>query len=69
MVAIYGYNRPPLTCLQPHCPFTDPSKFLEQFDMAKSSYAGPFLGLIVFFVVIRLAGYFVLSLKLRHIRA
>ena len=69
MVAIYGYNRPPLSCSQLFCPFTDPSKFLEQFDMANSSYFSPFLGLIVCFLVIRLAGYFVLSLKLRQIRS
>ena len=69
MVSIYGYNRPPLSCSKTFCPFTDASQFLEQLDMANSSYFWSLFGLFACFFVIRLTGYFVLYFKLRHLRA
>ncbi|KAI9554257.1 ABC protein [Daphnia sinensis] len=68
MLAIYGDERPPLTCSQPYCHFRYALKFLEQFDLDQSSYYLSVVGLLVFFLVIRVAGYVVLRFKLRHVR-
>lgn len=68
MLSIYGYDRPPLTCSQPYCHFRYADKFLEQFDFAQSSYYLSVVGLLVFFFVVRVAGYIVLRFKLRHVR-
>ncbi|XP_045029361.1 ATP-binding cassette sub-family G member 1 isoform X2 [Daphnia magna] len=68
MLSIYGGERAPLTCSQPYCHFRYAQKFLEQFDLAQSSYYLSVVGLLVFFFVIRVAGYVVLRFKLRHVR-
>lgn len=69
MLAIYGYDRPPLVCSQPYCHFRYSQKFLQQFDLADNSYVWSIVGLLVTFLIIRLAGYFVLRFKLRHVRS
>lgn len=69
MVSIYGYNRPPLSCSLAYCHFRYSSKFMEHFDLAESCYLWPLIGLLTCFIVIRLAAYFVLRFKLRHVRA
>ena len=69
MLAIYGNDRPPLTCSQPYCHYRYADKFLEQFDLGQSSYYLSVVGLLVFFVLIRVAGYVVLRFKLRHVRS
>ncbi|XP_057375091.1 ATP-binding cassette sub-family G member 1-like [Daphnia carinata] len=68
MLAIYGDERAPLTCSQPYCHFRYAEKFLEQFDLDQSSYRLSIVGLLIFFIVIRVAGYVVLRFKLRHVR-
>ena len=68
MVAIYSFDRPPLSCSLPYCPFRYPEKFLAQFDMADSSYMWCTIALVISFVVIRILGYVVLRFRLRHVR-
>ncbi len=68
MVATYGFDRPPLTCSQAYCHFRYAQKFLEQFDLGQSSYYMSVVGLLIFFILIRVAGYIVLRFKLRHVR-
>ncbi|XP_046639058.1 ATP-binding cassette sub-family G member 1-like [Daphnia pulicaria] len=68
MVATYGFDRPPLTCSQAYCHFRYAQKFLEQFDLGQSSYYMSVVGLLIFFILIRVAGYVVLRFKLRHVR-
>jgi hypothetical protein len=68
MLAIYDYGRPSIDCFQPYCYFRSPYKLLEQFDMAQSSYLICIAGLLVYFVAMRFAGYFLLRFKLRSMR-
>lgn len=65
MLSIYDYNRPPLNCSQPYCHYRLPDKLLEKYDMADSSYYLCIVGMLVNFVVLRLAGYVFLRLKLK----
>ena len=68
MLAIYGYNRPPLSCSKMYCHYRSPNNFLEQFDMAESSYYWSVIGMMSFFLVVRFIGYFALSFKLKSMR-
>jgi len=68
LVAIYGLERAPLTCSQPYCHFRFPGKFLEQFDMADSLYLCSILSLLLCFLLVRMAAFFVLKWKLSRIR-
>jgi hypothetical protein len=68
MLAIYDYDRPPLECDQPYCYFRSPYKFLENFAMEQSSYLICITGMLAYFVVLRVAGYFLLRFKLKSIR-
>ncbi len=68
MLAIYGNDRPPLSCSKMYCHYRSPYNFLEQFDMAESSYYWSVVGLMTFFLVVRVAGYFALSFKLKFMR-
>jgi ABC-type multidrug transport system permease subunit len=68
MLAIYDYDRPPLDCSEPYCHFRFPQKFLEKFDMAHSSYSICVFGMVVYFVVMRVAGYFLLRFKVKSVR-
>lgn len=65
MLSLYDYDRPPLDCAQPYCYFRSPSKFLETFDMDQSSYWLCIVGMLVYFVVMRVIGYFLLRFKLK----
>ncbi|XP_057375096.1 ATP-binding cassette sub-family G member 1-like [Daphnia carinata] len=67
MLSVYDYDRPPLNCSQPYCYFRSPHKFLETFDMDQSSYYVCIIALMINFVVIRIAGYFVLRFKLNSV--
>ncbi|XP_057375095.1 ATP-binding cassette sub-family G member 1-like isoform X2 [Daphnia carinata] len=67
MLSIYDYDRPPLNCSQPYCHYRLPDKLLEQYDMADCSYSSCIVGMLVYFVVLRLAGYIFLRLKLKSI--
>jgi len=68
MVAVYGFERPPLDCSLPYCHFRFPVKILQQFDMQQSRFMCSFMSLLVAFFVIRLVAYLALKWKLRHIR-
>ncbi|KAI9554261.1 ABC protein [Daphnia sinensis] len=67
MLSVYDFDRPPLNCSQSYCYFRNPHKFLETFDMEQSSYYVCITGLMVYFVVLRIAGYFILRFKLNSI--
>ena len=69
MLSVYANDRPPLSCSLPYCHFRYADKFLEHFDIAHNSYHWSVVGLLVAFIVIRVAGYFVLRFKLRHVRS
>lgn len=68
MLSIYGGDHPPLSCFEDYCHFRYPIKFLEQFNLTHSSYYLSVIGMVVSFIVIRVAGYFALRFKLRHVR-
>ncbi|KAI9552420.1 ABC protein [Daphnia sinensis] len=68
MLSIYAYDRAPLACSDSYCHFRFPEKFLEQFDLTQSSYSLSIVGLVINYVVIRIAGYLALRFKLRHVR-
>jgi ATP-binding cassette subfamily G (WHITE) protein 1 len=68
MIAIYDYDRPPLECAQPYCYFRSPQKFLENFAMEQSSYLFCILGMLAYFIILRILGYFLLRYKLKMIR-
>ncbi|XP_046639075.1 ATP-binding cassette sub-family G member 1-like [Daphnia pulicaria] len=68
MIAIYDYDRPPLECAQPYCYFRSPQKFLENFAMEQSSYLFCILGMLAYFIILRILGYFLLRSKLKMIR-
>jgi len=64
MQAIYGFDRQKLNCSQPYCHFKYPEKFLEELDLNNAIYWVDVLVLFGFFVLLRLAGYFVLKFRL-----
>jgi len=66
MLSVYGFDRPYLACSQLFCHFRNPHRFLEEFNMDQSSYYWSVIGLLVFFVVVRVAGFFVLRFKLKN---
>ncbi|XP_057380702.1 ATP-binding cassette sub-family G member 4-like [Daphnia carinata] len=68
MLSIYGYDRSPLTCSMSYCPNRYPQKILEHFNMADSSYYWSVVGMLVFFLAVRVTGYFALSFKLKSMR-
>lgn len=68
MLSIYGYDRPLFTYSTSYCPDRYPYKFLEQFNMAESSYYWSLLDMLVFFLAVRATAYFALSFKLESMR-
>ncbi|XP_057380707.1 ATP-binding cassette sub-family G member 1-like [Daphnia carinata] len=68
MLSIYAYDRAPLACSDSYCHFRFPQKFLEQFDLTQSSYSWSIVGLMVNYILVRMAGYLALLFKLRHVR-
>ena len=65
MLAIYGSNREPLHCSEPYCHFKYPIKFLEKLDLDQGVFWIDVVSLLVFFVGLRIIGYFVLRYKVR----
>lgn len=67
--AIYGYNRTRLACPDP-LKFCErrPDKFLEKLDMADASYEFDVGGLVIWTVLLQVALYFVLKLKISKVR-
>ncbi|XP_046632756.1 ATP-binding cassette sub-family G member 1-like [Daphnia pulicaria] len=68
MLSIYSFDRPLLACSKMYCHLRYPHKLLEQFDMAESSYFLSVVGMLTFFLVVRVIGYFALSFKLKYMR-
>lgn len=66
MMSIYGYDRPPLNCSIPYCMFRHPKDWLEVFGMDEGSYIMSVIGLSVTTIVLQVATYFVLRMKLRQ---
>ncbi|KYN17092.1 ATP-binding cassette sub-family G member 4 [Trachymyrmex cornetzi] len=68
MISVYGYNRAKLKCSEYYCHFKSPTKFLEQMAMENAIYWVDVVALLGFLLVLRVAVYFVLKLKLRSLR-
>ncbi|KAG5308861.1 ABCG4 protein, partial [Acromyrmex insinuator] len=68
MISVYGYNRAKLKCSEYYCHFKSPTKFLEQMAMENAVYWVDVVALLGFLLVLRVAVYFVLKLKLRSLR-
>ncbi|KAJ9580519.1 hypothetical protein L9F63_024285, partial [Diploptera punctata] len=68
MISIYGYGRGKLSCSEAYCHFRNPTKFLEEMDMATAEYWIDAVALVGFFLLLRCVAYFVLRLKLRSQR-
>ncbi|XP_046451679.1 ATP-binding cassette subfamily G member 4-like isoform X2 [Daphnia pulex] len=68
MLSVYDNNRTSLACSDSFCHFRYPQKFLQYFGFAQSSYYFNVVGLLIMFLLIRVAGYFALRYKLRHVR-
>lgn len=68
MLSVYGLDRGPLDCPEPYCHFRYADKLLKHFDLDGSEFHWSILAMLIFFLVIRVAGYFVLRFRMRHIR-
>lgn len=68
MLSVYSHDRPPLSCSEDYCYFRYPLTLLKQFQLHQSSYYRPFIGQFFLFCVLRVAAYFMLRFKLRHVR-
>ena len=68
MISIYGYGREKLSCSEAYCHFRNPTKFLEEMDMATAKYWIDAVALGGFFILLRCVAYIVLRLKLRSKR-
>ncbi|RXG59507.1 ATP-binding cassette sub-family G member 4 [Armadillidium vulgare] len=65
LLSIYGFNREKLNCSEPYCHFKSPEKFLDTMDVGNIPYWANVLALFGFFLLLRVAGYFVLRWKLK----
>lgn len=61
MTAVYGFNRTSLNCSQAFCHFKTPSNFLEEMDMDEVNVWFDLIVLVVYLIVLRLLGYFMLK--------
>lgn len=68
MLTIYGFNRKTLHCSVPYCHFKYPIKFLEELDLEHGVFWIDVVSLLVFFIGLRVIGYFVLRFKVRSER-
>ncbi|XP_076674576.1 ATP-binding cassette sub-family G member 4 isoform X1 [Andrena cerasifolii] len=64
MVAIYGYNRPKLSCSDVYCHFATPEKLLSAVDMARVDYWFCLLVLAFLYVILEISTFTLLKLKL-----
>ncbi|KAB7507313.1 ATP-binding cassette sub-family G member 1 [Armadillidium nasatum] len=65
LLSIYGFNREKLNCSEPYCHFKSPEKFLDTMDVGNIPYWANVLALFGYFLLLRVAGYFVLRWKLK----
>ncbi|XP_039259410.2 ATP-binding cassette subfamily G member 4-like [Styela clava] len=68
LISIYGLNRTQLQCNDESgvgCQFQDPTRVLQEMDVDEDDLWLDFVILAIFFVVLRLAAYFVLRLRVR----
>ncbi|XP_075225737.1 ATP-binding cassette sub-family G member 1-like [Lycorma delicatula] len=66
MEALYGYNRPRLSCSIDYCHFISPKKLLKEFDMLHNDYWTNFYILFSYIVVIYIITYFMLKYQVYH---
>ncbi|XP_001607392.2 ATP-binding cassette sub-family G member 4 [Nasonia vitripennis] len=66
MIAIYGYNRPRMKCINAeYCHYAWPKKLLEDADMTNSDYWFSTLVLVGLYIVLDLTSYLALRLQLK----
>ncbi|XP_075225266.1 ATP-binding cassette sub-family G member 1-like [Lycorma delicatula] len=68
MEALYGYNRPRLSCSIDYCHFISPKKLLKEFDLLHNDYWTNFYILFSYIVVIYIITYFMLKYQVYHKR-
>lgn len=64
MVAIYGYNRPKLSCSDVYCHFAVPEKLLSAVDMKQADYWFCMIVLTCLYFVLDIGAFTLLKLKL-----
>ncbi|XP_003703130.1 ATP-binding cassette sub-family G member 4 isoform X1 [Megachile rotundata] len=64
MIAIYGYNRPKLSCSDVYCHFAVPEKLLSAMDMTQADYWFSFFVLTALYIILDIATFTLLKLKL-----
>ncbi|XP_067009790.2 ATP-binding cassette sub-family G member 4 isoform X2 [Anabrus simplex] len=69
IVALYGFNRPPLVCSVPFCAFKQPRKFLKELDMAdEAGFWCCVAGLVTWIILLQMALYVALRWRLHKAR-
>lgn len=68
LLSIYGFGRPNLECSEAFCYLKSPSKVLEQLDIAEVNIYMDAGVLLLYFVIVRILGYFILRWKVRKNR-
>ncbi|PBC34512.1 ATP-binding cassette sub-family G member [Apis cerana cerana] len=64
MIAIYGYDRPKLSCSDVYCHFAIPETLLNAVDMKQANYWFCLIVLIALYVMLDIGTYTLLKLKL-----
>ncbi|XP_076170303.1 ATP-binding cassette sub-family G member 1 isoform X1 [Ptiloglossa arizonensis] len=64
MVAMYGYNRPKLSCSEVYCHFAVPEKLLSAVDMKQADYWFCMIVLTCLYLVLDIGAFALLKLKL-----
>lgn len=68
ILSIYGMNRSELECPGTVCKFQKPEEVLQLLDVEDAKLYVDFMVLAVFFLILRLATYFVLRYKVKSER-
>ncbi|KAF4518790.1 hypothetical protein B566_EDAN005411 [Ephemera danica] len=68
MMAVYGFNRPKLSCDEDYCHFKQPRTFLEALGMDKGNFWIDFGFLFALLLILRVLTFLVLKWRIRHIR-